>query len=150
MFLSAHRLLHHLLHHSKRNACSFYAWCNNIAHSIWKSVNTHTDNHSHADFITNTNVHWHCNIAVQTMFTVMHNTQDFRHSGTPVCKGGREVSHMTKIKVSMSADKATPRCKTGGQPVVYKRVVVHCCPPEVIPVSSVATSQENVKNHGRN
>ena len=31
---------------------------------------------------------------------------------------------MTKIKVSRSADKATLRCKTRGQPVVYKRIVV--------------------------
>ena len=31
---------------------------------------------------------------------------------------------LTKMKVSMSADKATLRCKTRGQPAVYKRIVV--------------------------
>ena len=43
----------------------------------------------------------------------------------PLTKEEEEChTHLTKIKVSMSADKATLRCKTRGQPVVYKRIVV--------------------------
>ena len=43
----------------------------------------------------------------------------------PLTKEEEEYhTHLTKIKVSMSADKATLRRKTRGQPVVYKRIVV--------------------------
>ena len=42
---------------------------------------------------------------------------------------------MTKIKVSRSADKATLRCKTRGQPVVYERIIV----PRKSSVSSIPT-----------
>ena len=65
-------ILHHLLHHRpyqpQRNACSFCVSCNNITHSIWKSMHTHTNNYSHTNFISNTSYVWlHVPVARQTI-----------------------------------------------------------------------------------
>ena len=50
-----------------------------------------TDNYSRTNFIRNTNAHWHCILAVQTI--VKHNTQASRQSDTSADEGGRGVPH---------------------------------------------------------